>query len=43
MNNYNYFSVSTKDNEDQLTNAVASYVFNLLSLGAKIPALARIL
>lgn len=30
-----YFSVSTKNMEDQLTNAVASYIFNLISLGAK--------
>lgn len=30
-----YFSVCTKDSEDQLSNAVASYIFDLISLGAK--------
>lgn len=38
MNKYKYFSVDSGDSDSQLSNAVASYIFDLLSIGLKIPA-----
>jgi hypothetical protein len=32
-----YFSVNCGNSDDQLSKAVASYIFNLLTLGVKIP------
>jgi hypothetical protein len=38
MNKYNFFSVeSSGDKDDQLSKAVASYIFDIIRLGLKLP------